>query len=164
MVSDAMRAMKPSTNTYQGIILPTNNAVVRSIIENYAPTMFATLVEPVWTMLNRLLCLLQPFEELRKGRAKASMSLELKYTSIPPQLAFWRALRAGHYILAAVCIIAVSSNVLAVALSGLLAETQAIVNIPVNSSHSLLPQFRGSSIFNDTDLSGPGVYFVSYTN
>ncbi|KUJ06743.1 uncharacterized protein LY89DRAFT_661803 [Mollisia scopiformis] len=155
----AVSFLKNPTNAPLGISLPTNDAVVRSIIENYAPTTFATFIEPVWTMLNHLLCLLQPFEELRKGRARASRSLEVKYTSIPPQLAFWRALRAGHYILAAVCVVAVSSNVLAVALSGLLVESPATAVVPVASSYTLLPHFNGFTLVNPTDLSGPYVYF-----
>lgn len=126
--------------------------------------MFATFIEPVWTILNRNLCLLEPFEELRKGQAKASKSIGAKYTSVPPQLAVWRALRAGHYILAAVCLVAVSSNVLAVALSGLLNESPATVFVPVISSQSLLPRFNGSGIFDANDISGPGAYFVSQSS
>lgn len=83
------------------------------------PTAFATILEPFWVVLNRLLCTLQPFEELRRGQADASVSLSVKYTSLPPQLVIWRALRARHIRLAAVCGIAMSASVLAVALSAL---------------------------------------------
>ncbi|KAE8446044.1 hypothetical protein EG329_012552 [Mollisiaceae sp. DMI_Dod_QoI] len=147
------------TSVHNGISLPSSNAVVRSIIENYAPTMLATLIEPVWTILNRLLCVLEPFEELRRGKAQPSRSIEVKYTSLPPQLAFWRALRAGDIILASVCIIALSSNVLAVALSGLLNENPASVVIPVGSSQNISPHFNGTPIFDPTILSGPAEYF-----
>ncbi|KAH6694947.1 hypothetical protein BKA61DRAFT_531721 [Leptodontidium sp. MPI-SDFR-AT-0119] len=142
-----------------GITIPSNNQVVRSIIENYAPTAFATLIEPVWTMLNRLLCLLRPFEELRRGKAKASASVSVKYTSLPPQLAVWRALRAKHFVLAAVCVVTVSTNLLAVALSALLEENPAFIVVPFGASQQLTARFNGTPIFDPSILSGPGVYF-----
>ncbi|CZS94144.1 uncharacterized protein RAG0_04191 [Rhynchosporium agropyri] len=147
-----------STNQ-NGLTIPTDNQVVRSIIENYAPTAFATLIEPVWTMLNRLLCLLQPFEELRKGKANASASVSVKYTSLPPQLAIWRAFRAKHFVLAAVCVVTVSTNLLAVALSALLEENLTQIVTRYDAKQQLTSKFNGTPIFDPTILSGPGVYF-----
>jgi len=70
-------------------------------------------------LLNRLLCLLQPFDQLRGGNAPPSTSLNLRYSSIPPQLVLWRALRAKHFLLAAVCGMALLANILTIALSSL---------------------------------------------
>lgn len=148
---------------FLGISLPSSSAVVRSIIENYAPTVFATLLEPIWTVLNRLLCLLQPFDELRKGNAIASTSIEVKYTSLPPQLTIWRALRARHFMLAAVCLTAVSTNVLAVALSGLLNEQVTTAVVPLASSMILSPNFNGTPIILPSVVEGVD-YFVSLSS
>ncbi|CZS99632.1 uncharacterized protein RCO7_07940 [Rhynchosporium graminicola] len=133
-----------------GITLPSRNQVVLSILQNYFPTIFATLLEPVWVILNRILCLLQPFDELRKGNATSAKTIQAKYTSLPPQLVVWRAIKSGHFLLAAVCIIAVSINILAVALSGLIIQGSAIETLPMKSSQQLSPKFSGLPIRNDT--------------
>lgn len=99
-------------------------------------------MEPTWGLLNRLLCVLQPFEELRKGDSLASRSLKVQYTSLPPQLVVWRALRAKHLLLSAVCIVAVSTNVLAVALSALLVEGLTTTEIPYQSTTMFVPYFN----------------------
>ncbi|KAI9722979.1 MAG: hypothetical protein M1812_001428 [Candelaria pacifica] len=106
-----------------GLPRPSANRLVRQLILNYIPTAVATFLEPVWVVLNRLLCILQPFEELRRGKAAPSASLTSTYTSLPPQLVFWRAFRAKHYILTAVCSMALLANLLAVSLSGLFFES-----------------------------------------
>lgn len=67
--------------------------------------------------------MLQPFEELRRGRAPPQQSIGLDYTSLPPQFVMWKALRRGHLVLAAVCGMTLLANVLAVAFSGLFFET-----------------------------------------
>ena len=100
----------------------------------------------MWIILSRLLCLLQPFEELRKENASSSKSVEVKYTSLPPQLAIWRAFRAKHFLLAAVCFIAVSTNVLAVMLAALLKESPVITIKPFLSSQTALAQFNKTLI------------------
>ena len=89
------------------------------MVENYIPTAIATLIEPIWVLFNRLLCLLQPLEELQKCNAKAKDSIGLDYSSLPPQLVVLKAFRARHFILAAVCSMALLANLLAVAFAGL---------------------------------------------
>lgn len=142
-----------------GISLPSHNPVVLSIIENYLPTTVATFLEPAWVILNRLLCLLQPFDELRKGNAKSSSSVGAKYTSLPPQLVICRAVKSHHFLLAAVCAIAVSTNLLAVALSGLLIEGSTIVLLPMTSTQHLAPRFNGIPIRSDGMDSPTITYF-----
>ena len=110
-----------------GLDVPSNNPIVSQIALNYIPVLFATLLEPFWTLLNRKLCLLKPFEALRGGKAKASQSMDLRYTSLPPQLTIWRALKARHFLLVAVCAVGLSANVLAIVMNALLQPRIAII-------------------------------------
>jgi hypothetical protein len=110
-----------------GIPRPSTNPVVRQILENYIPTALATLIEPVWVLVNRLLCMLQPLEELRGGNAVARRSIDADYSTLPPQLVIFKALRSSHFKLAAVCAMALLANILAVAFSGLFQELPTLV-------------------------------------
>ncbi|KFY32827.1 hypothetical protein V495_08699 [Pseudogymnoascus sp. VKM F-4514 (FW-929)] len=129
--------------TFNGLARPSTNPLVLSILENLVPTAFATINEPFWILLNRLLCILQPFSDLRQGKAKPDATVEAKYTSIPPQLAVWRALRSGHFLLAIVCTMAISMNVLAVALSGLFDESLRDTKVSMGSNATYAPLFNG---------------------
>lgn len=111
--------------TSNGLALPSQSTFVRQVVENYIPIALATLAEPFWLVLNRLLGLLQPFEELRKGTVAACRSVDIDYSSLPPQLLMVRALKARHYVLVLVCFMVLLANVLAVALSGLMYESTA---------------------------------------
>ena len=115
-----------------GITLPSQNRIVRQLLENYIPTIIATLIEPTWVVLNRLLCVLQPLQELRGGNALAKRSIELNYSSLPPQLVMFKALGAKHVLLAAVCSMALLSNLLAVAFSSIFNEDIATMPIATN--------------------------------
>lgn len=95
---------------------PSTNFEVNQLLTSYIPTVFSTLVEPFWVMLNRFLSILQPFYDLTSGRGTAKRTIDARYTASPPQLALWRALKSGHFLLAAICIIALLANVLAVGL------------------------------------------------
>ncbi|KAF2025483.1 hypothetical protein EK21DRAFT_103882 [Setomelanomma holmii] len=103
----------------QGLPLPSSNTIVQNILENYIPTAIATLIEPMWVLINRPLCMLQPIEELQKCNAPAKRSIDLDYSSLPPQLVVFQALRSKHFVLAAVCTMALLANVLAVAFAGI---------------------------------------------
>ncbi|CAE7185453.1 hypothetical protein HRS9139_07140 [Pyrenophora teres f. teres] len=111
----------------QGLPLPSSNSFVQNVLENYIPTAIATLIEPIWLLLNRLLCMLQPLEELQSCDARAKNSIDLDYSSLPPQLAFFKAFRSKHLVLAAVCAMALLANLLAVSLAGLF--NQATIDI-----------------------------------
>lgn len=102
-----------------GLPLPSTIKLVQNILENYIPTALATLIEPMWVMINRLLCMLQPIEELRSCKAKAKDSIDLNYSSLPPQLTMFKALRSKHFVLATVCAMALLSNLLAIAFAGI---------------------------------------------
>ncbi|KAF2745023.1 hypothetical protein M011DRAFT_470037 [Sporormia fimetaria CBS 119925] len=114
-----------------GLPRSSNDPIVRQILENFIPTAIGTQIEPVWLLLNRLLCMLQPLEELRKGEASPKRSITADYSSLPPQLVIWKALRNSHFKLATVCLMALLSNILAVAFSGLFAERSILVPHPV---------------------------------
>jgi hypothetical protein len=122
------------TGLSSGLSLPTQNLFVRQMLENYIPMIIATLIEPVWVVLNRLLCLMQPFEELRSADAHPKRSIELNYSSLPPQFVLFKALRARHIVLAAVCAMALLANVLAVALGGIFNEEILDVSRPFDST------------------------------
>ncbi|KAH6639043.1 hypothetical protein C7974DRAFT_125364 [Boeremia exigua] len=102
-----------------GLPLPSSIRLVQNILENYIPTALATLIEPMWVMINRLLCMLQPIEELRSCKAEAKNSIDQNYNSLPPQLTLFKALRSKHFVLASVCAMALLSNLLAVAFAGI---------------------------------------------
>ncbi|PVH77159.1 hypothetical protein DL98DRAFT_591555 [Cadophora sp. DSE1049] len=146
---------------HNGLTLPSSNPTVLSIIENYLPTIFATLLEPIWIVLNRNLCLLKPFDELRKGNAKPAYSVEARYTSLPPPLILWRALRSGHFLLGAVCLTVISSNFLAVSLSTLLNEGRTTANFTFTSQRLLLPSFNNTRIRSD-GIGGPAISYSDH--
>jgi hypothetical protein len=110
-----------------GLPVPSSNSIVQNILENYIPTAIATLIEPMWVLINRLLCMLQPLEELQTLNATAKKSIDMDYSSLPPQLVVFRALRSKHFVLAAVCAMALLANLLAVAFSGLFNQGQTDV-------------------------------------
>lgn len=108
---------------------------MQNVLENYIPTAIATLIEPLWVLINRLLCMLQPIEELQDSKAKAKDSIDLNYSSLPPQLVFFKALRAHHFVLAIVCSMALLANVLSVTFAGLLNHNVIAVFKSVCISH-----------------------------
>ncbi|KAG9234738.1 hypothetical protein BJ875DRAFT_530825 [Amylocarpus encephaloides] len=132
------------TSKNNGIRLSTSGSIARSMIENIAHTAFATFLEPVWIILNRLLCLLLPFEQLRRVLAIATSSVDAKYTSIPPQLSVWRALQAKHFLLAAACVATLSTNILAVSLAALFFEQEITTIVPFSAKLSLSPKFAST--------------------
>jgi hypothetical protein len=99
------------------------------LLENYIPTAIATTLEPVWILLTRQLCVLQPFEELRRGKSSSGKLIALAYTNLPPQLVVLKSLRAGHFMLALLALMTILGNVLSVALSSLFFEETANVEV-----------------------------------
>ncbi|CAI6297000.1 unnamed protein product [Periconia digitata] len=112
-----------------GLSLPSNSRVGQKILENYIPTLIVMMIEPMWILLNRHICLLQPIEQLWRGNAKAEASIDVNYSSLPPQLVIWKSLKVRHLILAAICSMALLSNVLAVAFAGLFHHEMTEVRI-----------------------------------
>lgn len=105
-----------------GLPLPSSNQFIRQLLENYLPTAIGTFIEPFWVVLNRHLCFLQPFDELRRGHKTGQESLNLEYSSLPPQLTIVKAWSNGNILLGVVCTMALLANGLSIALSGLFFE------------------------------------------
>ncbi|PTD05438.1 hypothetical protein FCULG_00001514 [Fusarium culmorum] len=138
--------LKEQEKALNGLPRPSQNFEVLQLLENYIPTAFATLVEPFWVLLNRLLCVLQPFRDLWKGKAKASSTVDATYTSIPPQLVLWRAIKSKHMILALVCAMALLANLLAVGLGSLFNEAPMIAGYAENLVPAYAPKFDNNSV------------------
>ncbi|KAH8171661.1 hypothetical protein LIA77_08428 [Sarocladium implicatum] len=126
--------LKSVDDAHNGLQRPTENFEVLQLLENYIPTIFATLVEPFWVMLNRLLCMLQPFKDLCHGQAKPEKTLDATYTAIPPQLAVWRALISKHFVLAMICSTALLANLLALSMGALFNEEPVKVETQESSA------------------------------
>ena len=137
-------ALRLCIHHLNGLDVPSNNPIMAQLALNYIPVLFATLLEPFWTLLNRKLCLLKPFEALRGGEAKASQSMDLRYTSLPPQLTIWRAFKARHFLLVTVCAIGLSANVLAVVLNALLQPRLTVIASDGTFLKSSLPSIYQS--------------------
>lgn len=105
------------------------------------------MIEPFWVLLNRLLCVLQPFKDLWEGKARPSHSLDATYTSIPPQLVFLRAAKSKHFILVLVCTMALLANVLAVGLGSLFNEAPAMAEYPIDLIPEFAPKFDNGSVY-----------------
>lgn len=71
--------------------------------------------------------MLQPLEELRRGNAVAKKSIDADYSSLPPQLTIFKALKSSHFTLAAACLMALLANLLAIAFSGIFEERNVII-------------------------------------
>ncbi|MCJ1314038.1 hypothetical protein MMC25_007718 [Agyrium rufum] len=127
-----------------GLARPAQSVILVQLMINYLPTAFAMAVEPTWTLLNRLLCILQPFELLRSGNAPAASSVDLRYTSMPPQIVLVRALRAKHFLLTSVCAMALFSSILAVALSSAFQDRQQ-GETPLDHNYLLFANVTGRS-------------------
>ncbi|KAF3060780.1 hypothetical protein CFAM422_011017 [Trichoderma lentiforme] len=140
--------LKVQNDKSKGLIRPSNNFEVLQILENYIPTAFATFSEPFWVLINRFMCLLQPFKVLSRGRSEPSKSIDTTYTALPPQLVIWRALRSRHLMLAMLCIIALLSNVLAVGLGALFNEDQTTAIYTSTFTPNIAPQFDNQTVFN----------------
>lgn len=97
-------------------------------------------------LVNRLLCIIQPFKDLWTGRRSASGSIDAKYTSVPPQLVVWRAAKSGHLVLVAICLLALLSNLLAVGLGGLFNELPVVVNNTYEFQQSMKPTLNNDSV------------------
>lgn len=150
------------TGRNDGLPLPSQNRFVRQMLQNYVPTIIATIIEPVWILLNRIVCTMQPFEGLRSGNAPTQRSIGLNYSSLPPQLVVIKALRARHFILAAVCMLSLLANVLAIAFSGMFNEEAAALSRPTFATPKFEARFP-TDVDNLTD-SGPNTFYSAMAN
>ncbi|KAH7165948.1 hypothetical protein EDB81DRAFT_268224 [Dactylonectria macrodidyma] len=139
--------LKLQEKKLNGLQRPSENFEVLQLLENYIPTIFATLIEPVWVLLNRMLCVLQPFKSLWEGKARPSVSIDATYTSIPPQLTLFRALKSRHFTLALVCTMALLANVLAIGLGSLFDEAPMTATYAEVLQPAFAPRFDNNSVY-----------------
>ncbi|KAG5660657.1 hypothetical protein KAF25_003263 [Fusarium avenaceum] len=137
--------LKQQEKILNGLHRPSQNFEVLQILENYIPTIFATLIEPFWVLLNRLLCVLQPFRDLWQGKAESSRTISASYTSIPPQLVIWRALKLKHFVLVLVCAMALLANLLAVGMGSLFNEAPMVAEYTGNLTTAFNAKFDNTS-------------------
>ncbi|KAI9748336.1 MAG: hypothetical protein M4579_007253, partial [Chaenotheca gracillima] len=149
-----------------GLPLPSNNNIIQQVVLNYIPTAIATLIEPFWVLLGRLLCIFQPFEHLRRGRPTLSASLNARYSSLPPQLVIWRAIRGRDYLLSLLCVMTVLANIFTVAVSGLFQQRFVDVYVPTHFSQTFLPEFQNSTSFlsNGRASNVEDVFYITKVN
>lgn len=97
-------------------------------------------------LLNRLLCVIQPFRDLRDGGALASRSVGTTYTSIPPQLVLWRAIKARHVTLVIMCVTALVANLLGIGLGALFNEDKTAIEYSQRFSPVIEASFDATSL------------------
>ena len=160
----ALVTLKGLINRRNGLPLPSENDTVTQIVLSYIPVVFSTFLEPYWLLLNRVSCLLQPFEELKGCRAKARHSLDLRYSSLLPPLAFWRALRGKHFLLTAICSISLLANVLTIGLGAILnpepTSSGAFIDLKVKRK----PLFDTTTLMEPSDSFHRDCFYVTESN
>ncbi|PHH93074.1 hypothetical protein CDD83_1359 [Cordyceps sp. RAO-2017] len=124
-----------------GLPLPAGGVQARRIVEKYLPSAYAGLIEPFWVLLNRHLCTIQPYQELRKGRALPARSIHTTYSAFPPQLTVWRAAKARHFLLALVGLTTLIGSILGIAMAALFNEQKVTVEYPSAFTPSIVPRF-----------------------
>lgn len=97
-------------------------------------------------LINRLLCVLQPFKDLWAGNAKPNNSISSTYTSIPPQFVVWRAIKSRHFVLSLVCSAVFLSNVLTVSLPAIFKEVDMSAKYAVNFTSQVSNTFKNESV------------------
>ncbi|THV67308.1 hypothetical protein D6C81_06928 [Aureobasidium pullulans] len=139
------------THRDNGLPLPSTSIFINQILVKYLPMVVGAFFEPIFTWLTRTLCMLQPYEKLRKGNTPPSRALTVDYDSLPPQAILFRALKAGSISLASVCcIMTLLANVLSVAFSNVLHERQTTILTPQNFTADHRLPLSGSNIPNST--------------
>lgn len=116
-------------------------------MENFIPTMLSTMIEPFWVLVNRLLCVLQPFNDLWQGKAAPDHTISTTYTSIPPQFVIWRALKSKHFILPVVCSAVFLANVLTISLPAIFKEEETMGRYTQPFAPVISTKFDNTSLF-----------------
>lgn len=123
---------------------------------------FSTLLEPFLVVLNRLLCLLQPYYDLLDGKRSPRTTIETKYDSLPPQLVVWRALKAGHYFLAVLSIVVLMANVLAIGLGAIFNESPTSVRASRNVTLLASPSLSRADLLPENFATGTGTQYYDH--
>jgi hypothetical protein len=128
--------MLPRTDhrlTSLGLPLPSDSLIINQILVKYLPMVLGAFFEPIFTWLTRTLCMLQPYEQLRRGNAPRSRSLDTTYHCLPPQAVIFKVFKSGHLSLVSLCcVMTLLANVISVAFSSLLYERTIMLPAPQN--------------------------------
>lgn len=153
--------------THHGISSFSSSDFRRRLLLSYAPTALATLPESFWAMVLRDMCFLEPFKALFKGKAKARTSVSSRLTWAPPQFAIYEAIKTRNILLAFLCLILLSANILSVVMSGLFEPHSQPISYVVNFQKSLLPRLQNNQVLVDPEvdnsISGKSSYDYFYT-
>lgn len=136
-------------------------------MENYIPVAINTiLIKPVWMLINRHFCALQPFDRLRRGRQPASKSTALEYSAHPSQFALLRAIKNGDWLLSVVCSVVFLTSLLSIALGGLFFDNTGLRNSPVPLRFSYARDFVTLNGSNPQSLQGSPLdsYYIATSN
>ncbi|KAH0030196.1 hypothetical protein KCU78_g3135, partial [Aureobasidium melanogenum] len=136
--------------TEHGLPLPSTSIFVNQLLENYLPMVLGAFFEPIFTMITRTLCMLQPYEQLRRGQARPERSIMLDYASLPPQAVVFRALKNKHIALAMVSLMTLLSNVLSITFSGLFTESMVLIPQYANFTAGYQFPLNGFSLGNES--------------
>ncbi|KAH6895921.1 hypothetical protein B0T10DRAFT_558091 [Thelonectria olida] len=159
--------LKSKEEQLHGLPRPSTSFEVLQLLENYLPTILATLLEPFWILLTRTLCVIQPFKDMWAGKASPAASVNATYTSVPPQLVFLRAIKSRHFVLALLCAVTLLANVLAVTFGALFNEKSMMASYdqsfqPLYQSRVNLTQESWSS--ESMSLSLKGHLYITMAN
>lgn len=141
-----IRVRSTRANLSLGLRRPSQNFEVQQILESYIPAIIATLIEPFWILVTRLLCVLQPFKDLWKGNVGSLPSIDSTYASIPPQFIAWRALKSSHFVLALVCGAVFFANILTVSLPAIFETNEVTVSYPTSFRPEVNATFSDRSL------------------
>lgn len=123
---------------------------------------FSTLLEPFLVVLNRLLCLLQPYYDLLDGKRSPRTTVETKYDSLPQQLVVWRAVKAGHYFLAILSVVVLMANVLAIGLGAIFNESSTSVLATRNVTSLVSPSLSRVDLLPESFATGKGTQYYDH--
>lgn len=104
-----------------------------------------------------------PYQELHSGESSPLNSLAVNYDSKPPHFVAYRSFRARHFLLAALSVMALGSNVLAVAFGALFNEKTSHWAEDVNFHQPWGPIMKPGNVLIDS-ISGGGGAKVSLAN
>lgn len=112
--------------------------------------------------------MLQPYEQLRKGNAAPSRSLNATYNSLPPQAVIFTAFKKRYISLAsACCMMTFLANVVSVAFSSLLCEHTVVLPTPQNFTVDCQLPIKSSGISylsSDTTKTNYDHFYVAMSN
>ena len=115
-----------------GLAVPGKSELEQQLLLNFLPTAAVTLLGVYMSLLCRSFSFVKPMQDLASGHARPERTLLIKYTSLPPHLLFLSALRARHYLLSSISIMALLGNVLTVTTASIFTQQQADTTSAMN--------------------------------